>query len=322
MKTSFMRSRWAAIGAVVSVTLGAGGLQVANAVFAGPQGPNPVTTLITPCRLMDTRSPGGVGTRTTPIASGETYEVHASSGNCTIPAAATGIVTNVTIANPGSSGFLTVFPADVAKPLASNLNWVAGQSPTPNAVTTGLSTTGTIGNIKIFNGGGTGSVNVIVDIVGYISPADLLTTNSCKEFPHEEVVWDGCNFKGAYLVNANIAGGTVLATVFTRVFFNNGNLVNTVFGTSNLTDSDFAGADLFGATFLSSDLTRVDFTGATVATARFPDADLTNVDFTGANLFLADLTGASSLTGINWTNATCPDASPAVLNGQTCIGHL
>ena len=302
MKTSFIRSRWAAIGAVVSITLGAGGLQVANAVFAGPQGPNPVTTLITPCRLMDTRSPGGVGTRTTPIANGETYEVHASSGNCTIPAAATGIVTNVTITNPGSSGFLTVFPADVAKPLASNLNWVAGQSPTPNAVTTGLSTTGTIGNIKIFNGGGTGSVNVIVDIVGYISPADLLTTNSCKEFPHEEVVWNGCNFKGAYLVNANIAGGTVLDTDFTRVFFNNGYAVSTSFAFSDLTDSDFGGADL--------------------RNANFAFADLTNVDFTGANLSFANFQPSTTITGINWTNAACPDVTNASSHGQTCIGHL
>lgn len=302
MKTSFMRSRWAAIGAVVSITLGAGGLQVANAVFAGPQGPNPVTTLITPCRLMDTRNPGGVGTRTTPIASGETYEVHASSGLCTIPAAATGIVTNVTIANPGSSGFLTVFPADVARPLASNLNWVAAQSPTPNAVTTGLSTTGTIGNIKIYNGGGTGSVNVIVDIVGYISPADLLTTNSCKEFPHEGVVWDDCNFKGAYLVNANIGGGTLIGTDFTRVFFNNGYAVNTTFFRSDLTDSDFGGANLRNASFVL--------------------ADLTNVDFTGADLDGSFMNGASSLTGIMWTNATCPDGTLASSHGQTCIGHL
>ncbi|MEI6570251.1 MAG: pentapeptide repeat-containing protein [Actinomycetes bacterium] len=301
MKTSFMRSRWAAIGAVVSITLGAGGLHFAGAILPY-QGPNPVTTLITPCRLMDTRSPGGVGSRTTPIASGETYEVHASSGNCTIPAAATGIVTNVTIANPGSSGFLTVFPADVAKPLASNLNWVAGQSPTPNAVTTGLSTTGTIGNIKIFNGGGTGSVNVIVDIVGYISPADLLTTNSCKEFPHEEVVWDGCNFKGAYLVNANIAGGTVLGTDFTRVFFNNGYAVNTSFFGSNLTDSDFGGADLRNANFAA--------------------ADLTNVDFTGANLSFANFQPSTTITGIDWTNAACPDLTNASSHGQTCIGHL
>lgn len=301
MKTSFMRSRWAAIGAVVSITLGAGGLHFAGAILP-TQGPNPVTTLITPCRLMDTRSPGGVGTRTTPIANGETYEVHASSGNCTIPATATGIVTNVTITNPGSSGFLTVFPADVAKPLASNLNWVAGQSPTPNAVTTGLSTTGTIGNIKIFNGGGTASVNVIVDIVGYISPAELLTTNSCKEFPHEGVVWNECNFKGATLVNANIAGGEVISTDFTRVLFTNGHAMNTEFFFSTLTGSDFSGADLRNTLFAAS--------------------DLTNVDFTGADLFFANFQPSSTLTGINWTNAACPDLTFAVNHGQTCIGHL
>ena len=303
MKTSFMRSRWAAIGAVVSITLGAGGLHFANAIPLYQQGPNPVTTLITPCRLMDTRSPGGVGTRTTPIASGETYEVHASSGNCTIPAAATGIVTNVTIANPGSSGFLTVFPADVAKPLASNLNWVAGQSPTPNAVTTGLSTTGTIGNIKIFNGGGTASVNVIVDIVGYMSPADLSATNSCKEFPHEGVQWIGCDFKAANLVNANINGGNVYLSDFSRAFFNGATLDNVNFGSSSVRDARFVGAHLIGA--------------------NFDDADVINADFTSADLSFAQLDNtASSLSGINWTNAFCPDLTNANNHGQTCIGHL
>lgn len=49
---SLIRSRWAAIGAAVAVTLGGGTFLVANAASA----PDMVFTAITPCRLMDTRS--------------------------------------------------------------------------------------------------------------------------------------------------------------------------------------------------------------------------------------------------------------------------
>jgi len=69
---------------------------------------------------------------------------------------------NVTIVNPTSPSFLTVFPADADAPLASNLNWVAGQSPTPNAVTSDVSVDG---KVSFFNNAG--SVDVIADIVGY-----------------------------------------------------------------------------------------------------------------------------------------------------------
>ena len=91
-----------------------------------------------------------------------TFTVHGTNGNCTIPAGAVAIDANVTITAPTSDGFLTVFPADAPLPNASNLNWSAGQAPTPNAVTVDLSTDG---KVKVFNERGT--VNVIIDIVGY-----------------------------------------------------------------------------------------------------------------------------------------------------------
>jgi hypothetical protein len=68
----------------------------------------------------------------------------------------------VTVVNPTAASYLTVYPADVPRPLASNLNWVAGQPPTPNAVTAALSTDG---RLAFYNFDG--SVDVLVDIVGY-----------------------------------------------------------------------------------------------------------------------------------------------------------
>jgi hypothetical protein len=157
------RIRWAAIGAAVAVTLGAGGIGVVRATVSS--GARPIFVSITPCRLVDTRpAPSTVGARATPLNANETatFTVHGTNGNCTIPAGALAIDANVTITAPTSDGFLTMFPADATLPNASNLNWSAGQAPTPNAVTVDLSGDG---KVNVFNERGT--VNVIIDIVGY-----------------------------------------------------------------------------------------------------------------------------------------------------------
>lgn len=120
---------------------------------------------ITPCRLFDTRPTTQIGARSTPLGSGETYvvPVWGTNGNCTIPTGATGVSISVVIINPSSPSYLTVFPSDAAQiPLASNLNWVAGQAPTPNGVTARLSADG---HLSMFNLSGT--VDVLVDIIGY-----------------------------------------------------------------------------------------------------------------------------------------------------------
>ena len=71
---------------------------------------------------------------------------------------------NVTIANPNADGFLTIWPTDEHQPNAASQNWVAGQPPTPNAVTTKLSY---FGQFAMFINAGT--AEVIVDISGYFA---------------------------------------------------------------------------------------------------------------------------------------------------------
>jgi hypothetical protein len=90
-----------------------------------------------------------------------TYQVHGTNGACTIPAGATAISGNATITDPTDDGFMTIAPAG-GIPEASNLNWLRGQSPTPNAFTVALSAGGAI---DVYNDRGT--VNVIIDINGY-----------------------------------------------------------------------------------------------------------------------------------------------------------
>jgi hypothetical protein len=124
---------------------------------------------IKPCRLVDTR-PGGdhVGERTGALGGGETVTlaVIGTHGECTIPSGTTGIVSNVTILNTTAPSYLTIYPSGETLPKSSNLNWSgANTPPTPNQVSVGLSAGGAI---DVFNL--QGSVDVIVDIVGYMTP--------------------------------------------------------------------------------------------------------------------------------------------------------
>jgi hypothetical protein len=74
-------------------------------------------------------------------------------------------VLNVTATNPTKQSFLTVWPTGVSRPTASNLNFGPGQT-VPNLAEVGL---GTNGKVSVFNL--TGSVDVVVDVEGYVGLA-------------------------------------------------------------------------------------------------------------------------------------------------------
>src|SRR5262245_36409030 len=122
------------LGGIVAASIG--GTQVAFGGGGGTSAPSVLVSMV-PCRLMDTRpAPDNVGPRATPIPGNGTYttDVWGSNGQCTIPSTATGISANVTAVNGTAASFLTVYPADVNRPLASNLNWITGAAPVPNKV--------------------------------------------------------------------------------------------------------------------------------------------------------------------------------------------
>jgi hypothetical protein len=162
--TASIRTRWAAIGAAIAVTLGAGGgFGLASATLGS--GERAVFVAIEPCRLVDTRpAPDTIGPRTTPLGAGDTYNVQArgAQGNCNLPTTATGVVLNVTAVGATTQTNLRFFPTGGTAPTVSNLNPAPGAPPAPNAVTTRLANDG---RFSIFNFRGT--VNVIVDVAGY-----------------------------------------------------------------------------------------------------------------------------------------------------------
>lgn len=124
---------------------------------------------ITPCRLIDTRPPPDrVGTAAMfGTDDTKTFAVHGVTGDCTIPSDAVGLSLNVTTLNATLPTFLTVWD-EGAIPNSSSLNPSPGQPPIPNAVSTPLTSDG---SLRVYNL--QGSVDVIVDVNGYFTKDSL-----------------------------------------------------------------------------------------------------------------------------------------------------
>jgi len=127
---------------------------------------------------MDTRSPGTIGPRATPLGTDTTHTVQVTgrNGNCALPTDVASVVMNVTAVNPGQAGFVTVFPAGTSRPNASNLNYTAGQAPTPNQVTVGVSEDGKVSFFAKF-----GPVDLVADVVGYFTRSRLSTSQLVQQ---------------------------------------------------------------------------------------------------------------------------------------------
>ena len=78
-----------------------------------------------------------------------------------VPANAGAVVMNVTVDQPTANGYVTVYPTGQPTPLASNLNFVAGQT-IANLVTAKV---GAGGSVNIYNFAG--QTNVLFDVVGW-----------------------------------------------------------------------------------------------------------------------------------------------------------
>ncbi len=167
------RSRWAAIGAAVAVTVGAGGFGLVNAASSPPSD----IVSITPVRVLDTRDPLDVGLAG-PFASPTPQDLTltgiiptASGPQAVVPSGATSVLLNVTVVNPAAAGFISIRPADATgAPSTSNLNFDAGTT-IPNAVTVQLPTAGAdAGKIEITYdalGSAGPTADVLIDVMGY-----------------------------------------------------------------------------------------------------------------------------------------------------------
>ena len=111
-----------------------------------------------PARIYDSRNVGGA------LGPGQTRNVLvAGQGGVPTAPPVTSVVINVTATDTTSASYFTVYPTGQTQPVASSLNWAAGQT-VPNLVEINL---GTGGMVSVFNA--QGNADLVIDVEGYNS---------------------------------------------------------------------------------------------------------------------------------------------------------
>ncbi len=114
---------------------------------------------LSPTRLFDTREAAPLPGRLT--AGGEVRLVH--TGRAGLPSAGAGaVVLNVTAVDATAAGYLTVHPGGTARPLASTLNVVAGDTR-PNATVMRLGDDGSVAYVSQVG------AHLVVDVTGWLT---------------------------------------------------------------------------------------------------------------------------------------------------------
>jgi hypothetical protein len=115
-------------------------------------------TPTSPVRIKDTRISGDT------LGPNSTLTVPVAGAGGVPGSGVTAAVMNVTVTNTTQQSFLTVWPTGVIQPLASDLNWVAGET-VPNLTVATLGTSD--GAIQVFNAAG--NTDVVIDVSGWYS---------------------------------------------------------------------------------------------------------------------------------------------------------
>lgn len=116
---------------------------------------------IVPTRILDSRY--GVGATKATLANGQTLNVKVA-GVAGVPIDARAVTLTLTSVSTSTSGYMTVWPAGLAKPIISNINYYYGAN-IANQVTVPI---GQDGYISLYNNGST--AEAIFDLVGYYKP--------------------------------------------------------------------------------------------------------------------------------------------------------
>src|SRR5438445_2259869 len=162
-------------------------------------------TPLVPARITDTRALCGQTNHGKTLAAGTALNVQVLGAGGVPSSGVSAVVLNVTAVDQTANGFFTVFPTGTGLPTASNLNWTPGQT-VPNRV---VVSTGTAGQVSIYNG--LGSADVIVDVNGYFS--DSTATGTSMFFPlFPSRIVDTRNGTGGFPVAPLGAGATMKVT--------------------------------------------------------------------------------------------------------------
>ncbi|TMF88288.1 MAG: hypothetical protein E6I11_01065 [Chloroflexi bacterium] len=133
--------------------------------FAPPSGTAGQEVALTPTRITDTRSGSGQPNAGSKLGAGGSIAVQVTGAGGVPANGVSSAILNITVTNTTAPSFLTVWPSGSARPNASNLNWVAGQT-LPNRV---IAQIGAGGKVSVYNQ--FGAADVIVDVSGYFTDA-------------------------------------------------------------------------------------------------------------------------------------------------------
>ena len=156
-------------GGQITVYNGSGQADVAvdvsgyfSAAAAAPSQPS-LFVPIAPTRVLDTRAGSGQpGAGGTLGPGGSLSQLLAGSNG--LGSEATAVVANVTATNTTANSYLSLYPGP-ARPLASTLNWTAGQT----VANLGLPTLSQSGQLSAYNA--FGQADLVMDVSGWFSPA-------------------------------------------------------------------------------------------------------------------------------------------------------
>ena len=108
---------------------------------------------MTPTRIVDTRDAGG------PLGPNSSRLVQVTGA--LVPATARAVILNITVTNTSAASYLTAWPDQSPRPLASDLNWTAGETM-PSLAVVELSSGG---KLDLYNAAG--GADVIIDVAGW-----------------------------------------------------------------------------------------------------------------------------------------------------------
>jgi hypothetical protein len=119
---------------------------------------------LVPARVLDTRDGTGTGGVIAKVGAGSTIDLTVTGAGGVPPTGVEAVVLNVTATDATATGsYVTAWPKGAAQPVASNLNFVAGQT-VPNRV---IVKVGTGGQVSLFNAAG--SINLVADVNGWFT---------------------------------------------------------------------------------------------------------------------------------------------------------
>jgi hypothetical protein len=157
-----------------------------------------------PSRVLDSRD--GTGGYTTPWTAGVTRKVTVPAN--LVPSSARAVVVNLTVTEPSSAGFASLWPVGQRMPVVSTLNWNTADTAA-NLATVPVTVTDGLQSFNLYNSAG--QSHFVVDVVGYYDTAVAAGASFVPATPKR--VLDSRNGTGGYTTPWSYGGETRSLTV-------------------------------------------------------------------------------------------------------------